>query len=230
MFFITLIAAILAPVPSANTQPPVVVELFTSQGCSSCPPAESFLRELAADDGVIALEWHVDYWDQLNHGRSGKWKDPYSNPAYTARQRAYNVALRGRGAVYTPQSVINGSLETVGSRRMEVRKMMKTAHPISIIRTRADEGRIIFETPNTDKLDAHFVIFEKKTKTSIKGGENHGREALSAHVVVSTERLAFADQTKTFYQVEKPGAAFGCAILLQEANGGPVRAAAYCPS
>ena len=230
MFFVAFLTAILAPIPSPQSQSPVVVELFTSQGCSSCPPAESLLRELAKNPNVIALEWHVDYWDQLIHGRDGKWKDPFSSPRHTARQRAYNIALRGRGSVYTPQTVINGATETVGSRRKEVRKLMKIAKQISAIKSRSDGGHIIFETANTDGLDARFVAYRKLTKTRIKGGENNGREATSANVVVDAKHLNNNDKTEGYYRVKKPEAGFGCALLLQETNGGPIRAAAYCPS
>ena len=86
----------------------VVVELFTSQGCYSCPPAEKFLGDLSEQKSVIALEFHVDYWDDLVHGGDGKWKDPLSKPAYTQRQRIYNQRIRGTGNVYTPLMVIDG--------------------------------------------------------------------------------------------------------------------------
>jgi len=96
-------------------QGPVVVELFTSQSCSSCPPAEALLGKLAATPDLIALEWHVDYWNRLDVGAAGRWKDPYSSTDHTERQRAYNQAILGTGGVYTPQAVINGARETSGS-------------------------------------------------------------------------------------------------------------------
>src|SRR5262245_2326035 len=94
---------------------PVVVELFTSQGCSSCPPADRLLGELVrdgaiADRPVIALSFHVDYWNRLG------WTDPFSRPAWSARQQAYADAMRD-GRVYTPQLVIAGRSHVVGSRR-----------------------------------------------------------------------------------------------------------------
>src|SRR5580765_6853437 len=84
------------PLARSTTATPVVVELFTSQGCSSCPPADAFLGELAARTDVLALSMHVDYWDYIG------WKDPFASPAMTARQRSY-AASRGRGSLYTPQ-------------------------------------------------------------------------------------------------------------------------------
>ncbi|MFN0023541.1 MAG: DUF1223 domain-containing protein, partial [Parvularculaceae bacterium] len=113
LFYLLFTGAAIAT-PAAVATPadkPVVVELFTSQGCSSCPPAEALMRELAKRPGLVALEWHVDYWDDLHAGSSGKWKDPFSSADHTARQRAYNRALRGTGGAYTPQMVIDGAAE-----------------------------------------------------------------------------------------------------------------------
>lgn len=97
---------------------PVVVELFTSEGCSSCPPADAFLRDLAKRDDVLALSFHVDYWDALG------WKDMLASHAFTMRQRAYSAAMRLRG-VYTPQMVIDGAAEGIGSHRAEINAKIK---------------------------------------------------------------------------------------------------------
>src|SRR5579863_3684239 len=85
-----------------------VVELFTSQGCSSCPPADRILSRLARDPGTLALSFPVDYWDYIG------WKDTLATPGYTARQKAYALA-RGKAAVYTPQAIVNGLADAVGS-------------------------------------------------------------------------------------------------------------------
>src|SRR5690606_9121092 len=85
----------------------VVVELFTSQGCSSCPPADALLSELAAQPGVIALALHVDYWDYLG------WKDSFASPAFSARQKAYAKSF-GRRSIFTPQMVVQGRQALVG--------------------------------------------------------------------------------------------------------------------
>src|SRR6516165_9924574 len=93
---------------SAQAQTRAVVELFTSQGCSSCPPADKLLGELANDPSLVAISVPIDYWDYLG------WKDTLANPRNTARQKAY-AHVRGDGQVYTPQVVVNGSLHALGS-------------------------------------------------------------------------------------------------------------------
>ncbi|HLJ64950.1 MAG TPA: DUF1223 domain-containing protein, partial [Stellaceae bacterium] len=121
--FPLLAAATLAATPTlthAGDKPPVVVELFTSQGCNSCPPADAYLGELAARPDVLALSFHVDYWDYIG------WTDPYSSKQATQRQRAYShqMALR---YIYTPQMVVNGTSEGVGSERQTIERLITSA-------------------------------------------------------------------------------------------------------
>src|SRR5437764_14321317 len=104
------VCAIVAIVRPAHADPRAVVELFTSQGCSSCPPADKIIGELAKDPSVIALSMPIDYWDYLG------WKDTLADARFSARQKAYSH-VRGDREVYTPQVVINGSLHVVGSDR-----------------------------------------------------------------------------------------------------------------
>ena len=121
----------------------VVVELFTSQGCSSCPPADAYLAELAKRDDVIALSFHVDYWNYIG------WKDPFSSPEAAARQRAYGRALQKR-YVYTPQIVVDGRAEAVGSNRAVVSsliKMAQAAQKIDIDVTRNADGSADIHLP-----------------------------------------------------------------------------------
>src|SRR5271169_3162894 len=99
---------------------PIVVELFTSEGCSSCPPADALLAELAGRPDVLALSFHVDYWDRLG------WKDPFSSPDATRRQHGY-ADLLGLATVYTPQMIVDGRWQAVGSDRSEVERALGSA-------------------------------------------------------------------------------------------------------
>ena len=102
-----LVAAATPVRAAGRSQRPVVLELFTSQGCSSCPPADALLGELAKRDEVVTLAFHVDYWDYIG------WKDPFGDPLHTARQRAYAAHL-GQRTIYTPQLVVDGAGHVVG--------------------------------------------------------------------------------------------------------------------
>src|SRR6202012_4721381 len=107
------ICAIVAVIRPAHADPRAVVELFTSQGCSSCPPADKIIGELAKDPSIIALSMPIDYWDYLG------WKDTLADSRFTARQKAYSK-VRGDRAVYTPQAVINGETHVIGSDRESI--------------------------------------------------------------------------------------------------------------
>src|ERR1700741_5395683 len=102
------VCAIIAVIRPAHADPRAVVELFTSQGCSSCPPADPVMGELAKDPSVIALSMPIDYWDYLG------WKDTLADSRFSARQKAYS-RMRGDREVYTPQAVINGQVHVIGS-------------------------------------------------------------------------------------------------------------------
>ena len=121
---IALVAAALAAggmvLPAAAQSSRIAVELFTSQGCSSCPPADAFLGDLARRDDVLPLSYHVDYWNYLG------WSDPFSSAEATERQRSYRRVL-GKRYVYTPQMVINGNAEAVGSGRGKVLRLIERA-------------------------------------------------------------------------------------------------------
>ena len=127
--------------PSEVKSNPTVIELFTSQSCYSCPPAEAFLGELVEErSDILALEFHVDYWDELVH-RGSKWKDVFSSPDSTQRQRVYNVSIRGRASVYTPQMIIGGAAEAVGSNRGNVLAALSQASGTGPAGRGVDRGR-----------------------------------------------------------------------------------------
>ncbi len=233
---------------------PAVVELFTSQGCYSCPPAEKLLGKLIKENpDVVALEFHVDYWDSLVYGKHGSYKDPFSDKENTYRQRLYNlVDLEGQRGVFTPQMVINGRYATVGSRGSSVRKGIKVldrpmvdlsvAHdPASDTDTGATGLRIELAGEHAQVPDsAHLwiAVFDIEKTTEIPSGENHDKTLTSHHIVRQFNQLTpedgfaqlvSADNTLELnHQVElKEGQ--GCAVLLQEVTLGPIYGAAYCP-
>jgi hypothetical protein len=228
-----ILLASLLYAPAAAETSPVAVELFTSQGCSSCPPAEAVMRDLAKRPDLVALEWHVDYWDDLHAGASGKWKDPFSSPDHTRRQRAYNKALRGRPSAYTPQLVIDGRLETVGSHRAEIAQMIED-------RQRHDaEAKIAF-APAAESLSVtaaapagatvRLVRFANAIVTRVTGGENAGETLAEAHVVRRQEVLGVIGAGGPFtVRFRAPAAGEGCAVLVEDGDGGPILSARYCP-
>lgn len=210
--------------PALSAEGPVVAELFTSQGCSSCPPAEAYFRELAARPGVLALQWHVDYWDTLRTS-TGAWKDPYSKPAHTARQRAYNVRFSGRASAYTPQAVIMGALETVGSDRSEIERFLARAPKP------AEGARIAFNADGSQAAvtapaaaEALLVTFLNGATTRVASGENAGRTLAAAHIVTSAVPL---ERGANRLPARADGE--GCAVLIQEPKTGAILRAAYCP-
>lgn len=218
------------PAPTAGSGTgPVVVELFTSQSCSSCPPAEALFRDYAKRADLIALEWHVDYWDSLNVPGAGRWKDPYSSFAWTQRQTAYNQNIRGSSSSYTPQAVIGGRSETTGFDATAIARMVagaRKAQPdIRISATRSAQLAFTIEGAPTG-AEAELVTFRTAETTQVKGGENNGRRLSSAHLVTGAKALG-AGPTLS---VPLPAAGEGCALILHGKNQGPILAAAYCPA
>ena len=209
-------------------QPSAVVEMFTSQGCSSCPPADKVLSEYAADKNVLALSWHVDYWNYLG------WKDTFSKAEFTERQQHYAVSFRRRG-VYTPQAVVNGRDHVVGSRKSHIEKLMKTYNstgegltvPLDV-KLLGDRMRVS-SAPGADtgKATLYVIYFDRKKSVSIKRGENRGREIEYHNIVREVSMLGMAEGGKL--DVSLPLAEMkrkghdACAIILQQSssNGFP---------
>ena len=212
---LTLAAALLAGSAQAEGRP-VVVELFTSQGCSSCPPAEALLLDLAQRPDVLALAFHVDYWDRLG------WPDPYSSPEATLRQRAYAVSL-GESQVYTPQIVVDGHQGMVGSRRAEVLAAIDAAAAdpgvtIPLTLTRAGDTLAIDIGTGQGTGRALLVGFDPRAETAIPRGENAGRTILQANVVRSVEVIAeWNGQALTLDRPLPSGES--AAVILQAPDG-----------
>ena len=180
-----------APPEEAETTGVALVELFTSEGCSSCPPADAALADLVADDepGVLALSFHVDYWNRLG------WRDPFSSAEISARQRAYAPTLDGR--VYTPQAVVNGTEGFVGSRRTQlgaaVQRALATPASVTLSPSAKRDGETV--TVATDVEGApqgavlHVALVQKRAATDVARGENGGRRLEHVHVVRAMESV-----------------------------------------
>ena len=218
-----------------DPQRPVVVELFTSQSCYSCPPAEAYLGALVDRPGVVALEWHVDYWNDITYGSAGQWIDPYSAAAYTARQRGYNQAIRGTGAVYTPQMVVDGRLEAVGSRRDDVEAAMReaAARPAAadVAIVLSDDGALAVTVDGAAGRGAGvwLVRYLEAETTAVPRGENHGKTLNNHHVVTGVTRLGDWWGGPAGFAVPAPQPGHGCAVLVQPDGEGPILAAVGCP-
>lgn len=225
------------PLATGASSSPIVAELFTSQSCSSCPPAERLFSELAERDDLIVLEWHVDYWDRLVHGRAGAWKDPYSDAAYTKRQRDYNRALRGTGAVYTPQAVINGTSETVGSRNGDVEALLQSAEHATVgvtVEATGGNARVLIDgyvSPLQRDADIIQLTLLPGQTTSVARGENRGVTLSSKNLVVASKTIGSYDGTPTSVGIQPPNNGKTCAIIIQERSRnqlGPILGASYC--
>jgi hypothetical protein len=189
------LAGLLVAVP-ADGEPaagaPVVVELFTSQGCSSCPPAEEVLSNLAAagetaDRAVVPLAFHVDYWNDLG------WVDPSSSPEWSERQRRYAQARRDR-AVYTPQLVVAGGAHVIGSRRGSVEAAIARAPRQAPVEARARrDGNVLrVEAAAPAGAEVWLAVWEDGLTTAIERGENAGRRQREDRVVRRLVRVAAA--------------------------------------
>jgi len=234
-------AAEITPVQSGEDVK--IIELYTSHGCSSCPPAEVLLGELLAnDDELLALEFHVDYWNNLIHGSDGNFIDPYSKASYSKRQRDYNVSrLAGRPGVYTPQAVINGAIAAVGSNRRHIGKALRKKAPAAfLIKLQPHETQTssmqITVSGNEQRrqalegTDIVLVRYIDAATTQITGGENNRLELHNHHIVTDVQPLgqisAVSDMS---YIVDVPNEGEGCVVLVQEGARSPIYAALECP-
>lgn len=205
---------------------PVVIELYTSQGCSSCPPADAFFHEsLSGRDDVIALALHVDYWDYLG------WKDHFASPAFSKRQRDYARAA-GHRSVYTPQMIIGGQDHVVGNHPYEVKDLIK-AHknaPSSVeISIEKKGGRFVIEaeaTKPTGPMVIQIVRYRPLETVSIKRGENAGRELAYSNIVESWDVVAEWDGAKPIRLRAPARGDLPVVAIVQGRDHGPILAAA----
>ena len=221
------------PASAGPVAMPVVLELFTSQGCSSCPAADALLKTFAERPEVIALSLSVDYWDHLG------WKDTLASPKHALRQRAYAKAL-GTGNVYTPQVVIDGTAETIGSNKSHIEKAIaRTAaarkHSV-MVRADSDGRRVTINISGAAAdQDAGsgtiwLAVVSPKVDVKIKHGEN--RDRMLSYYNVVRELTAVGMWAGKPMKIELPASAVmaagnRCAVLLQSEDGGRIVGAAW---
>jgi hypothetical protein len=169
----------------ASAEPRAVIELFTAQGCSSCPEADRLLGEIAKDPSVIAVSLPIDYWDYLG------WKDTLADPKFTARQKAYSK-VRGDRQIYTPQVVVNGKLHALGSDRASIEKAIGDssgkAGVMSVpVKVSVAKGQITVSVPDTTSAtnagEVWICSVAKSVPVAIGRGENRGKEVTYHNVV-----------------------------------------------
>ena len=208
-----------------QVEPGVVVELFTSQGCASCPPADDFLARLAERDGVIALAFHVDYWDYIG------WRDRFAKPEFTARQKAYAIA-EGRRSIFTPQMIVGGSEQMGRLRPMEVvdtiQSLSERPDPVDVRVERAGpmlEVVLIAEPPLEHAVDVQLVRYREEETITIKAGENAGRTITYRNIVTEWQSLGEWDGSdRVAFHVRAEGEE-PIVIMVQENGPGAILSA-----
>jgi hypothetical protein len=221
-------AACLAFAASANAQtdapskPRAVIELFTSQGCSSCPPADKLLTEISKDPGIIALTMPVDYWDYLG------WKDTLAQPAFTHRQKTY-AAMRSDRQVYTPQAVVNGMAHAVGSQKSAIDKAIQTTRDhattltVDLAITKTANGMTVTVPAHANGVKQGTITiwalpFVNTREVKIGRGENSGRSVTYSNVVIKMTAIGswFGEaMTVAIPASDIPAEADGLVVLLQ---------------
>lgn len=214
-------AAWVALAGSVSADNYVVVELFTSQGCSSCPPADEILGELAEQDDIIALAWHVDYWDYLG------WKDDFASPEYSERQRAYARA-KGERTIYTPQMVVGGVDHAIGSRPMKVasliQKHARAGMPVRIqLERNGDTVQISVPATAAGRNSVvQLVTFRPKSEVSIRRGENAGRTLIYHNVVQQLVHVEAWDGQGDYTAAVTVANDLPVAVMVQARDAGPI--------
>lgn len=223
-------AFLLAAAPAEPPAQPVLIELFTSQGCSSCPPADALAAKLSGEPNLVVITRPVTYWDRLG------WKDTLAREENTSLQRAYAArGLAGNNGVYTPQIVVDGTRGTVGSNAAQIRQFIKQSAnaPAAIAYSPRGEGYSI-GVAGAGRAELVLLALSAHENVKIGSGENGGRQIAYTNVLRSERKLADWQGGKltvplTSTQLRTPGAD-RYALVLREANGGKVLAARMLPA
>lgn len=218
---LTALSLLAAPMQAQQDQP-VVVELFTSQGCSSCPAADEMLAELAEREDIIALALHVDYWDYIG------WKDPFGDPAHAERQRGY-AAVGGRRSVYTPELIVQGQTDIVGAKPMKlmdaVEKHAEAAPQVAVEISRSGEAVQIDAEPLAEAsgpMQVHMLRYSPMERTKVTRGENAGHVMEHSNVVQGWQVLADWDGSAPLSLSAKAEGNLPVVVIIQhQEKGGP---------
>jgi hypothetical protein len=228
---VTFIAAAAAgdePVEVTVTDQPVVIELFTSQGCNSCPPADALLGRLSKRKDVLPLAFHVDYWDYIG------WRDPFASKQATERQYSYGHAL-GLNMVYTPQMVIDGSQDAVGSDEGAVMRgiaasMIHKKLKLSILRDASGKYKVVIPAGEAPRpASVYIALFDHAHRTDVKRGENAGTTLTEFNIVREWRKIGEwkGAAEEIALNLEPDSDEYdACAIIVQDGEIGPVRGAA----
>jgi hypothetical protein len=242
---ILLLFALLFSVTAFGATPatPVLIELFTSEGCSSCPPADALLRQLDTQPiprvQLIVLSEHVDYWNHIG------WKDPYSSQAFSQRQSGYAQRL-GSGTVYTPQMIVDGTNEFVGSDSKEAQKAIEKSGaegklPVSLSNIALTNGTLhgrveierLPEFLRARSADVYMAIALNHAESEVLRGENEGRRLQHVAVAKNVTKIGSVSKTKGFAQnanIKLEGnndpANLRVVVFVQDPNSGKVLGAA----
>ncbi|WP_269515979.1 DUF1223 domain-containing protein [Brevundimonas subvibrioides] len=215
------------PTPMASPPPAAsgltVVELFTSQGCNACPPANANLVTLSSRPDILALSWNVTYWDGLG------WRDTFAQDSFTRRQRDYQRGL-GTDNVWTPQVVVDGRDHVVGQRMAQIQGLIDRHRPFSGPTVQFRDGAVGFAGGAAPSVpaDVWLVRYEPRPiNVPVEHGENGGRTLPHADVVRELVRLGdWRGQTVGYRLPATTRAGLATAVLVQAPNGGPILAAA----
>lgn len=217
---------------AAEPDRPVLIELFTSQGCSSCPPADKLASQLAQEANLVVVSRPVTYWDRLG------WKDTLAREDNTRLQRAYaRRGLAGRNGVYTPQIVVNGLRGTVGSNEAQIRQFIaqSTGTPAAIAVREQEDGSLIagLDGATDDDAELTLLALDSHAEVSIGRGENGGRTIAYTNVLRDETMIARWSGGKAAHRI--PSALLSVsdadryALVLRGPNGGPILAARMIP-
>ncbi|HEX9448087.1 MAG TPA: DUF1223 domain-containing protein [Dongiaceae bacterium] len=218
----------LTAIPGLTTATPVVLELFTAEGCASCLPAEANVGQWAVRRSVLVLAYHVDYWDYIG------WRDSKADPAFVQRQLGYVTAFGGN-MVYTPQLVVAGSAESLGTDHDRLATALADSAPVARMSplrlVRDQEGRVLLDLPTASlakPATLWLMTYRRQTETDILAGENAGKHLAAVNVVRSIQKLGqwsgLAGQLALPLNLQAGGAipADAAAVIANQGDYGPI--------